>query len=509
MALKRKWGSSTQPRRVSREIDLPKKAPQKDGAVYLPAELKIMIMDYLECGELKALRLVSWDWSTLVTPMLFWQVYISPRKLDLEVFNNITQHPVLSTYIEEVVYDASHFEINISRRAYFDRLCDNITKIFIRKGQDLEWPSGHLVTSLKSGQTHNELYNKHKYDHFVEEGYRDWQRHSWYEGWTTSHRVLSETLCEGVKRTSNMNSFIVTGRLWRKHLRETSSLDPAYSGCPSTRRWKALYARPTLPSDNEQIELAFRTAACALQLTQNLRSLDLFNSMYDIEPYPGLLTLDRPLMTDSVLNSAIQACARLVTFCFTVGSSLHYNNGEALSNLPRMLSHMPCLRNLTLDLSFQSCGQIFPQACEWPQLTCLDITFLEVGGYELVSLMVKKLPKLQWLDLFGIHLSNGSWEGVVEGMRRLTSLRHVSLGDPKYHKSNALVSNQPDSDWRCPQFLKEIEDYVVWGGRHPCLSPEAAPEESLDFWRRMCPSQGNGRRITLLDNKIELRTWDY
>jgi hypothetical protein len=313
---------------------------------------------------------------------------------------------------------------------------------------------------------------------------------------------------------SNVSYFIVSGGLWHNHLDETSSLDSAYSGCPSIRKWKALDARPILDSDNEPIEFAFRNVACALRLVQNLISLDLFQSMYDFEPDPVVLTLDRPLITESVMHSAIHACARLKNFSFKLNIGIHHNNREALIVLPRMLSHMRCLRDLTLYLSFQSCRQIFPRGCDWPQLTGLDIMFLEVGGYELVSLLAKKLPKLQRLDLIGINLSNGSWEGVVEGMRRLTSLQCLSLGgedigDLRHHGGTPLMSNQLDSDRCHTQFPRQVENYVVSGGRHPCLPPDAAPEESLDFWRRMCPSQRNGRRNTLLDSKIELRTWDY
>jgi len=42
----------------------------------------------------------------------------SPTKIDLDIFRNITQHPVLSTVIKEVVYDAS-LSSAICRTAYF------------------------------------------------------------------------------------------------------------------------------------------------------------------------------------------------------------------------------------------------------------------------------------------------------------------------------------------------------------------------------------------------------
>jgi hypothetical protein len=170
MAPKRKRKSIKKLRKVSKQIGLLESGPEEGRDVYLPGELKLLILEHLEFRELKEMRLVSWAWSSLVTPILFGHVYISPRETDIQIFNNITNHPVLSTFVVEVTYDATRFELNITRRAYFDRLCDNITKAFLHKGQDLEWSHGHLVTTLKSGQPQNEIYRKHCYDYFVDEG---------------------------------------------------------------------------------------------------------------------------------------------------------------------------------------------------------------------------------------------------------------------------------------------------------------------------------------------------
>lgn len=515
MAPKRKMKSANEPRKVSRRIILLENGPEKG---YLPAELKLLILDHLKFPEFKAMRLVSRVWSSLVTPMLFWHVYISPRKLDVEIFSNITYHPILSTYVREIVYDASRFELNISRYDYFDRLCDNILKSFVRKGQDLEWPHDHLVTAVKSGQPQDEIYKKHKYDRFVEEGYCEWQRHSWYEEYSINHGVLNETLCEGVKRMSNMSSFVVTGELWNNHLNETTSLDSAYSGCPSSRKWKALYARPLRDWDNEHMESAFQNAACALRFAQSLTWLQLFIGMFETKSSRGLPALDQQPIPKALLTSAINACTSVKSLTIHLQSRLRDNCREILGILPEMLGRMKCLQELTLSLisidAIHNYDQIFPRTGEWPQLGFLHIIGLKISGYELVSLIAKKLPKLDWLCLLHIELSNGSWEGVIEGLRRLTHLSTLRLSgeqvdDLRHNHGASFVSTRLDPAYTHAQFRKEIEDYVVLGGRHPCLPPEAASEASLDFWRKMCPLRENGRRITLLDDKIELRSWDH
>lgn len=474
-----------------------------------------MIAEYLEFRELKVMRLVSRVWSSLVAPILFRHVYISPRKLDIEIFSNITNHPVLSTYVKEIVYDASRFELNITRYNYFDRLCDNIMKAFIQKGQDLEWPQEHLVTVLKSGQPQDELYKKHKYDSYVEEGYCEWRRHSWFEEYSIRHGVLTETLCKGIKRMTSMSSFIVAGHLWNDHLDETSSLDSAYSGSPSSREWKALYARPFMDWDNEHIESAFQNAVSALQLAQNLLSLQLFVGMYESG---SSRSLDQQPIPRTLLTSAINACASVESLAIDLHSDSRDNCQGILGILPEMLGRLKCLKELTLSfMSFDAMynyEQIFPRTGEWPQLDLLYITGLNVSGYVLVSLVAKRLPKLEYLCLQDIELSSGSWEGVIEGLRHTAHLSSLTLGDERvgdlrHHNGAAFVSTRLDNAYTHAQFLKEVENYVVSGGRHPCLPADAAPEASMDYWRKMCPSRENGRRITLLDEKIELRTWDY
>lgn len=514
MAPKRELVSNNEPRRVSRRIGLPENGSTPQGTVHLPVELKTMVTDYMECSELKVLRLVSWDWSSLVTPLLFWHVYISPRREDLEVFNSITRHPVLSTYVKEVVYDVSRFEFGISPRAYFDRLCDNLRRCFINRSLKADWPSDHLVTALKSGGSQDEIYGKHKDDSFVDEGYREWQRHAWYEEWTTrtpwtsTQGVLVKTLCEGLTRTSKVSDFVVTGSLWRYHVDETLSLDPRYSGCPSMRNWKALYARPILDSDTEGMDIVFRNTAYALSLAQRVIDLALCDGISYFRSSSVPTSLVQPAITDSILDTFLYTCTRLESLNIELPTHIHDRHWEFLSVLPKMLDHMKKLRDLTLSVSLLSYNQVFPCDGYWPQLTHLEILLLRTGGHELVSFLAKRLPQLKWLDLFKVDLVNGSWEGVIEGMRHMTHLNYLSLGegnvnDLRHHNGAFYVSPQSDSNHTHAQFIKDLENYVVTGGRHPSLSPDVGLKESLNFWRRMCPSYRSGRVANPFDGQVE------
>lgn len=68
----------------------PHAVPLPANAVYLPIEIRAIIVQFLDKKDLKQLRLVSNDWSFLATTPLFDRVFVSPHKKDLEIFNNVT-----------------------------------------------------------------------------------------------------------------------------------------------------------------------------------------------------------------------------------------------------------------------------------------------------------------------------------------------------------------------------------------------------------------------------------
>lgn len=72
------------------------------------------IFSYLEPKDLKTVRLVCRRLKTLASPLLFTKAYIAARRGVMDVFKQITSHPVLSNYIREIVYDASWFEPSVA-----------------------------------------------------------------------------------------------------------------------------------------------------------------------------------------------------------------------------------------------------------------------------------------------------------------------------------------------------------------------------------------------------------
>ena len=71
----------------------------------LPAEVLAKILKILPKHDLKSVRLSSTRLSAIAASMLFDRVYFAPRKMEMERFRNITQHPLFSKNIKELVYD--------------------------------------------------------------------------------------------------------------------------------------------------------------------------------------------------------------------------------------------------------------------------------------------------------------------------------------------------------------------------------------------------------------------
>ena len=64
---------------------------------------------------------------------------------------------------------------------------------------------------------------------------------------------------------THLHSFMVTGGLWETNLPEMLPLEPQGSGSPSTRSWKAFYARPQTYDVKHHAKSCFQYAISALR----------------------------------------------------------------------------------------------------------------------------------------------------------------------------------------------------------------------------------------------------
>ncbi|KAL8712514.1 MAG: hypothetical protein Q9220_003362 [cf. Caloplaca sp. 1 TL-2023] len=91
----------------------------------LPNELILNILSCLPIRDLKQTRLVSKLLASLGGQLLVDTLYLTPREKDMEVFDQITQHPDLKKSIKKIHYDSAQFR-KLSLVEYCHKLCEQL-----------------------------------------------------------------------------------------------------------------------------------------------------------------------------------------------------------------------------------------------------------------------------------------------------------------------------------------------------------------------------------------------
>ena len=101
-----------------------------------------------------------------------------------------------------------------------------------------------------------------------------------------------------------------------------------------------------------------------------------------------------------------------------------------------------------------------------------------IGGFDLLALLSAPMPKLRHVKLEAIELTDWFWEGVFEGLCLFKNLQDLNLPfEPellRHREGEAYPKQEPGTSWgnykkHVIDFRRDIEDYVINGGRHPSL----------------------------------------
>ncbi|KAL8847972.1 MAG: hypothetical protein Q9221_006988 [Calogaya cf. arnoldii] len=83
----------------------------------LPNEVTILILSFMPKSVVKQARLACQLWAELGAQFLFDTIYISPRRIGMDMFEKITRHKTLRNIPRHLVYDSAGFE-QLDRMAY-------------------------------------------------------------------------------------------------------------------------------------------------------------------------------------------------------------------------------------------------------------------------------------------------------------------------------------------------------------------------------------------------------
>ena len=171
---------------------------------------------------------------------------------------------------------------------------------------------------------------------------------------------------------------------------------------------------------------------------------------------------------------------------------------DALTVLPDLLRQTNGLRRLFLHFSGNGSpqlspiyryDQIFPAFSLWPALMELSLSGFAIGGWDIMKPVLGH-RRLRRLQLSEIDLLDGTWEGVIDCLHRLSRVTELNMNMNLTHCGGVIFrpsggnDNGTDSD-----FLRRIENYVRNGGRHPCLTLDCHTHTTLWCYQDLTPEK--------------------
>lgn len=527
--------------RLQAEVEDTTRRSSQTGTPYLPLEVKGIIAKFLCKSDLKILRCVSKQWHTMATPLLFDQVYVSPRSKDIQIFSHITKHPVLSRSIKRMICDVS-IVLDLSHELYFHQLCDQWRSLTAFLGKKYPFNSSHprlnefVNAIIRAEESWGNLFSEYAHDEYVIEGWQLSQdlakeeRQAFEHG---SEGMYYSDLCSGLHRLPNLQSVMIDNDMWGKvGMHMSYKFYPFYpehtrtsilSGSPLARSWVPWHLHPQRADDAGFEDLS--TVIYALSRTKSTLKHFSCQSL----AREGLSPWDFAVYneTDAFAQHMTTALRQLQTLELQITPRrIHaIDNGilDALGFLPQLLEQLANLRYLKLILesaeSIQryrlsvltplndtcySYSQVFPQHGKWEHLEGLHLSGLAIDGLDLVFLLLHQMPQLKRLWLYRIDLLQGRWSGVIEALRFRAVLRPwelLSLQGSLRHEGGMWWPCAPDLEDKEYLILGDFMRYAKEGGRHPCLPPDvdhrlsvcyyqelflvAGPERVRAFWHRV------------------------
>ncbi|KAI4238858.1 MAG: hypothetical protein LQ349_000802 [Xanthoria aureola] len=469
-------------------------------------ELVNSILCLLPKKDLKSARLVRQQWASLGGQMLIETLYISPRKIDMDAFDGITQNPDLAKSVKQLVYDSAQFLTFGSAESYYARL------YFVQ--QD----GGYL--HLGNANTAIERFLKFIQDR-EDLSSPEFSLHNLYKEIVTGPR--SNRNPYGFER---VRSCIVPvdlddpdkGRLVNSG--RIKSDGTRLIGSPSARAYPPTGLQPLSPKSMGQApdttdlsEVGLSNGQCELrkvvevlhasgqkplglkfiqdrpQLTWNGPSTGASQFIFNVE---GSLT------ADALVTLADNLRSLHLDFEYVVTSP----GGPNFQILAQFLHKATKLEEVGLgfltSLYYNErpynyrLNQIFNPMDKWtrPALTQLSLVRLSTGFRDLSRLLFVNLPKLKHLHLAHITLLDGIWEDMVEGLHQIVPLTTCKLAPGIFQPNRDLYSLKYHATIdELTEFLEVNNQYAVEAGgthpRHPTYELSYEFEQEIAQWKQL------------------------
>lgn len=498
--------------------------------MYLPNEVLLRLLHLLDKDELKTTRLVSKSWCSCASEYLFDTIYVSTQDEDYDVFEAITQHPILSSCVRMLQYDSVAFAATYSIFNYVQRLWIQMTFMVHRD------PDGHCDSFDDADPDVNKLVDllrkrpkgsgdgvdaylaeAHKLCvgmHFIQQGYADWKRRAEHEEKLKASSGFLTELVQGLRKLTRLESVRLRGDWPSLHdeLSSTASLPMIDHDSPLARQWNILQAFPlhwywgpnNSPHEYPNGIAEFRTLTTALALADKQPRIFQCDSSIP----PTAFNLDESTRMSSCWLRCLDAYAGLHYLELNLasyGDEPDLREQDKLKGLHSLLSNVKDLRHLELTLpedyenpperaKLFCYDKTFPRSVQWLKLEYFRVKNLSLHLKDFIQLFSSlSMKNLERLEIGNMELLSGTWKAGIQILKclawnldafRILPFSYLYEGSPERSR---FVDEEDDIDQQ--DFYQDIQDYVVNGRedldiRHPKLLSIHPPETSVEYLRK-------------------------
>ena len=469
--------------------------------MHLPNELLLDIFHSLDRTDLKSARLVCKSWDPCASYFLFDKIYVAPNQIDLQVFEAITQHPILSKCVRHLVYDASVFVSNITKKCYVYDFVEQMLMIKKKGGASPDNPDFRILDLMRNCTLTRSPFERLRNrevkqiaqwkDHsFFNPGYQAYQEHSVYQRRALQSGHFLQTLVLGLSRLSCLRSVSLQGG-WTRLV--VANLGEHHNGTPLARRWNPFHCLPRRWRWEPGIDRHFGIITTALARAKtHIGHVDEFAIDRDFWIYNQYLENDRAPL--SCLRSGIAALSgikRLQLNLTDYPDVSTLKNADNVEGLPKLLGSIHSLQHLHITARGNiTQGTFFLKVMTWNNLEDLTLTRLYSTTTDLLRLVLIQMPRLRHLVVMTLTLTDGDrWASFIECLRQFHHFTTFRID----HRGLFYDHFQKPRDYN----MTEVVDYVMNGGRHPCLSEEQPTSASEAYMLQIDAS--------LRDNLYEMK----
>ncbi|MCJ1265878.1 hypothetical protein MMC22_005760 [Lobaria immixta] len=406
----------------------------------------------------------------------------------MEVFRQITEHSDLCRYPRKLVYDIQTFKANIDLREYFETLCDQLTLLSHGSGSEIHHADKEIESLLRMVQDRPCKYEGYSTYRVVQRGLEIYREKAEEEDHYNSGQLFG-CLCIGLMKLPCLDKveFQVAWRDqplspvdWSNPLR-----DLRIFSSPLARTWSPFHLTPEAPIMEANTVHEFDNVISAFALTKRPLRILKGGCLVSV-PYEIFYTNSR--LSRTFRQHSRAAMCSLEYLDLQVDPK-HYSTEDGSSDpehepkektlsvdlLAAALVHMPRLKHLSLCGGIQKDGngllsisELF-QAVRLPALEILELCAM-LGSAADILAFLRAQPRLRRLELSTIELSEGTWAGLVDDMRRRLPLESAVLVLPLRHGGG--VDLWDIDAWVEEDMAVKIEDYILHGGKNPLRVPE-------------------------------------